>query len=35
MKTNNIFWTFSEKYGKMANKNVKNAEKGSGIDQKG
>ena len=31
---NNIFWTFSGKYGKMSKK-VKNDEKGSDIDEKG
>ena len=31
---NNIFWIFSEKYGKMS-ENVKNDENGSDIDEKG
>ena len=31
---NNIFWTFSEKYGKMSKK-VKNDENGSDIDKNG
>ena len=30
---NNIFWTFSEKYGKVSTK-VKNDEKGSDIGEK-
>ena len=33
-ENSNIFWTFSEKYGKMSKK-VKNDEKGSDIDEKG
>ena len=31
---NDIFWIFSEKYGKMSTK-VKNDENGSDIDEKG